>query len=554
LLIALSVALLSLALAPVKQFYLAWVGLVPWMLVVRSTRTKRAAFFWSWAGGTAFFLANMWWLAKVTVPGMIVLLLYLGLYWGFAAVVVVGCGLIPRAQTACPGALGVVRSVIALPVIWAALEWCRGNWSMFGEQGLPWLYLGHTQSPLLMMCQVADFGSAYAISFWVVMVNALVFGTIVRRERLASLVPAGSAVVIVLVAVGAYGAYRLNQTHRVISPGPVVLVIQPNYPQDNSGEKGAARDEIVRFHLKTTRDALRELGDRGTRVDLIAWSETMMPPLNASARHALAGTERGPFLETTLDQLARLATESGAALIAGGEYADRWRQRDEYIVASDRRNSAYFFEPGGGMSEDRYDKVHLVPFGEFIPFQSIRPLFNLLIKLGPKYYEDYILTPGNRSAMTVFTTSDGIRFVVPICFEDIVSPLVARMLRGSDATKRADFIVNLTNDGWFLANEMPQHLQAAAFRSIENRVPTARSVNTGVSGFIDSTGRTHDLVPAGKEGWSAARLMIDPRVTFYTRRGDVFPVVCAALTAALIGWTIVSNRLRSSRGAATQTE
>src|SRR5262245_14231845 len=90
-LLALRVILLSLSLAPVHQFYLAWVGLVLWLLVVSSTKTKKAAFLWSWLGGTAFFAVNMWWLWNVTGPGMVALVVYLGLFFGFFAWICVGC-------------------------------------------------------------------------------------------------------------------------------------------------------------------------------------------------------------------------------------------------------------------------------------------------------------------------------------------------------------------------------------------------------------------------------------------------------------------------------
>ena len=100
--------------------------------------------------------------------------------------------------------------------------------------------------------------------------------------------------------------------------------------------------------------------------------------------------------------------------------------------------------------------------------------------------------------------------------------------------KRADFIVNITNDGWFKYNEMPQHLQAAVFRSIENRVPTARSVNTGISGFIDSVGRITGTIPAETTGTSAATVFLDDRITLYTRFGDIFAYICVAATGGLI--------------------
>jgi len=258
----------------------------------------------------------------------------------------------------------------------------------------------------------------------------------------------------------------------------------------------------------------------------------------------LQGTESGQRLQAIYQQIASLATDRRVAMVVGAVYFGNWQERGDSIVATDRRNSAVFFEPSGLMLDKRYDKIHLVPFGEFIPYASIPPIYKLLVALGPKYYEDYILTPGSIESMPVFEV-DGANFVVPICFEDIVGPLVADMVyepRGKGG-KRADFLVNLTNDGWFMANEMPQHLQAAIFRSIENRVPTARSVNTGVSGFVDSVGRVHDTVPANTEGWSVAELKLDSRLTFYTRNGDVFAIGCAAATSVLVVAATVRKRL-----------
>ena len=132
--------------------------------------------------------------------------------------------------------------------------------------------------------------------------------------------------------------------------------------------------------------------------------------------------------------------------------------------------------------------------------------------------------------------------MVPICFEDIVSPLVTDQMRsrfgevGSESAsgKRADFIVNITNDGWFRGGERAQHLQAAVFRSIENRAPTARSVNTGISGFIDSLGRTTDVLHENTQGWSVHQLSLDHRRALHTRIGELFADCCAAVSGLVI--------------------
>jgi apolipoprotein N-acyltransferase len=596
------VLLLSLSFAPFGQFYLAWVGLVPWLLVVRETRSQRAAFLWGWLAGIVFFTANMWWLAYVTGPGLVALMVVLGLYWGVAAVLLRGAGLLtaenedggsriedgakakaPADPASSPSSsFPPLAHVFLIPAVWVSLEWLRGNWPL---NGLPWLFLGHPQTPILPMCQVADAVGVYGISFWVVAVNALVALLVIDRFRFRRLVPSAVAVGGVLVVVLAYGLFRMAQTD-ALTPGPLVMVVQSNYPQSNSGEKGASQAELVNFHVTETEAALRRAENRG--VDLVVWSETMMPSVNRAAREAYRGTKYGEFLEKAHELLSGLTRDYHTALLTGAIYADKWTVRKQEFTEGgrtvvvdepfpeDRRNTSFFYDRSGRLFDDtgeRYDKIHIVPFGEYLPFKEVfPPLYRFILSLSP-YSEEYFLTPGDEGAMVVFdlakeapgTTSPattgpattgpasapsdarasatrlsgGWRFVTPICFEDIDPLLVGKMFRTKGGGKGADFIVNITNDGWFKYNQMPQHLQAARFRSIENRAPTARSVNTGISGFVDSFGRTYGLVPAGTEGVSVQRLPLDSRFTLYTRWGDAFAAVCALVTAAVIGWSLV---------------
>jgi apolipoprotein N-acyltransferase len=555
-LVLLSVLLLSLALAPVKQFYLAWIGLVPLLLVMARSGSRKAAFGWGFAGGLLFFVANMWWLAFVSAPGLVALTVYLSLFWGAAGLVSRDAygflllppdppaGAPPDAGDSRPrqGFVVPVLVIFTIAFTWSGLEWMRGNISFLGRQGLPWLYLGQTQSPVLVMCQVADVFGITGVSFWVLLTNALVAGLLLRPHHLPRMMPAIAAVVAVLLGVGVYGAFRMGQDVR--HDGPTVMVVQSDYKQSNTGQKGASLEEIVQFHVDTTRRALRETLSNGRTVDLVVWSETMMPPLNEEALAAYQGTGLGELSRVTREVIADIAAEFGTAMLVGGSYHADVREQGEFLVPGDRRNSAYYFDRQGRLRDERYDKIHLVPFGEYIPFKhSIPPLYRLFIKLGPNYYEEYALTRGE--GFTVFPLQSGgdggvsARFVVPICFEDIVPGLVARMVSGGDGGKRADLLVNITNDGWFRANQMPQHLQAAVFRSIENRVPTARSVNTGVSGFIDSLGRVSQTVASDTEGWSVETLSLDHRVAPYTRIGDAFALSCVAVMAAAcaVGWT-----------------
>lgn len=532
-LLLLCVALLTFSFAPFNQFYLAWIGLVPWLLVLRRMRGPFETFFWFWGAGIAFFIANMWWIVYVTGPGMVALMGLLGLYWAAVALIIWGTGFLnvdPAWSGEGPRGVegrGPLLAVVLVPVIWVSLEWLRGNYPL---EGLPWLFLGHTHSPALPLCQIADITGVYGISFWVMAVNVLIALLLIHRFHLRRLLPATGVVAGMTGLILAYGLFRLSEN--TTTPGPTVMVVQPNFPQDNSGNKGASWQELIDFHVDTTDRALSQM--RPEAVDLVVWSETMMPPLNSEARLVL-----GDALDSVVGRLSQLASRHQVAMLVGGVFEARLQYRGDRWVAGDRRNAAYFIGPTGRLSAQRYDKIHIVPFGEYLPFKQALPaLHRLFVALSP-YDQEYFLQRGSRDELTVFRSGTAgrggdARFVTPICFEDIDPALCARMFRGDDGQKRADFIVNITNDGWFKANEMPQHLQAAVFRSIENRVPTARSVNTGISGFIDSNGRTHGLLPVNTEGVSVATIHLDSRYSFYTRFGDVFALLCAAATGVMV--------------------
>ncbi|MDB5319102.1 MAG: lnt, partial [Phycisphaerales bacterium] len=396
---------------------------------------------------------------------------------------------------------------------------------------------------------------AYGVSFWVVMVNAWIALLIVQPpEQRRRLIPSAVVVLLILGATLGYGIFRMGQ--KTFYAGPLVVVVQPNIPQDNSGAKGATSDERLAFHIKTTRDAIEQLSARGETPDLVAWSETMMPELNEIYRqymHEFITKEDkrnvGEMLDSIYEQLSALARTYHTNLLVGAQTMLADRPVNGKPVW-DRRNSAYLFDRSGRESTLRYDKIHLVPFGEFIPFrESFPPLYKFFNLFNPYGAEDYTVQAG--SELTVFPLEPGgYRFVTAICFEDVDATLMARNFAGPGGTKRADFIVNLTNDGWFATPQMQQHLQLSVFRCIENRVPTARSVNTGISGFIDSVGRVHDTIPVHTEGARAARLELDHRVAPYTHLGDAFAGVCLAVAGGtiLLGvWNGMKNRRLARR-------
>jgi apolipoprotein N-acyltransferase len=518
------VLLLTLSFAPVYQFYLAWVGLIPWLIFLAEARSKKAVFFWGWLGGTAFFVANMWWMGHISWPGMMALMTFLGFLWSRCGLLIYGADLMHRDPLA---------GLIGIAVVWAAFEWVRG----IVFTGLPWLYLGYAQSPVLVLCQIADVTGAYGVSFWVVCVNALLALAWINRSRMRAIVPSAIVVGAMTVVVISYGAWRMSQTGACLTPGPTIAAVQTDWPQSNTGEKPVGIDERLKILLGQSIDALQK--DPG-KIDLIVWSETLVDALNKSAR-----LEFQQF-QDEYDILGDLCAKHDVALLTGGEYYADWhdepRDGELYRIPADKRNTAYFFDRTGRMDDSpghRYDKIHLVPWGEYIPGKNTMPwLYKLSMELGPNYYSDWVMQPGD--ILTVFHLQGNHgewRFVTPICFEDIDARICAAMFRPDDGgAKRADFLVNLTNDGWFQANENADHLQAATFRSIENRAWMVRSVNTGISGFIDSEGRELDLLPVRTVGVSTRQIMIDSRLTFYTRFGDVFAFLCVAGAAGIWAW------------------
>lgn len=593
LLLLIGTLLLTLSYAPFYQFWAGWIGLVPLLVVVSRTAGPWRAAFWAWVAGVLFFSANVWWLLTITGPGVVALVLWLGLYWALAMAVLRPT--IRRVAAASPDHEASPDADIArrptavflllVPMVWVGAEWIRGNWPF---QGFSWFNLSYAQTPVLHLCQIADITGEHGISLWVGLVNALVALVVFNGWRLRGMLRPVLAVGLTLVAIGLYGVWRFVQTPSHLVPGPTVLVVQPNIPQSNTGDKGAPMEDLINFHVAQTNAGLKETPE----TDLVVWSETMMPEMNAEFFSAMASLNlASPDAERARREIMELARRYKASLLVGGSYAGkakliRTALRRPVVEKSGRRNSAYYFMRDTGTLIDRFDKIHLVPFGEYIPFHDSFPwLYRQLIALGPENMEDYQLDRGDRAVvfplpkdrqLSLATGTPSVaaggkgetaatvptlpadrawRFITSICFEDADAELNAWLFRGGGGrgsvnTKQADFIVNVSNDGWFRLTMMPQHLQIATLRSIENRAPTVRSVNTGISGFIDSLGRTNRelLIPANTEGSLASAIQIDTRTTFFTRWGNIVGPGCAVGLGVLAVVQFARSRRDLRRG------
>jgi len=241
-------------------------------------------------------------------------------------------------------------------------------------------------------------------------------------------------------------------------------------------------------------------------------------------------------------QFQSYATQFNASIVTGSASLER---TPHDLLAKERRyNSATLFHPDGS-EPDRYDKIHLVYFGEVVPFRfgRLRPIYLWLNRLmpfaGADRGQEYSLFSGRKFNTFTMTPASqpgkNYRFGTPICYEDVMPYVSREFVCGGSNEKRSDFLLNISNDGWYgRGAQQPQHLAICVFRAVENRVGIARAVTTGVSAFIDPTGLVHDRVAGtsgrnwpGESGFRVAPIRVDSRYALYSQYGDWFAWGCA---------------------------
>lgn len=485
--------------------FLAWFFLVPVLIGLRQEPPSFAGSRWGVTGayiaGVLSFLGVIYWLTNVSVAGYIGLCFYLGLYfWVFALLM--------------EKYIRQGRSIIFwAPCLWVALEFVRSKLIT----GFPWALAGASQIVYLPLVQIASITGVWGVSFFVILINAFVYENlyagVIKKEGVRNY----RTTLLAIVAVSYVffnGWQELKPQKKTIERIPFrIAVVQPGIEQEQKWDARYRNFIFGRFRYLTY-----EL--KRSAPELIIWPESCMP-----------GELR--YDREIYDFVHRLVRFLDAPILLGSQDIEFGPERKYY-------NAALLIHPKYKFL-GQYNKLHLVPFGEYVPLGSYFPFMKKLTPIEADFApgKDYLTFGIPQVTMTIrgdngeyITHTRIVRFGAVICFEDIFPGLVRRF-----AKQDVDFMVNITNDAWFKRTSAPfQHAALSAFRAIENRTYLVRATNTGYSCVIDPYGRTVTDVRDKNDqtlfvpGHFTCEIEPVHQRTIYTQFGDYFPIICCLIS------------------------
>ena len=622
-----SAAMLTVIQAPISWSFLAWVSLVPFILACSpSAKPKRLAVV-AYLISLCYWLGNLYWIAPITAVGWITFCLYTAVHWPILALCLRYC----RTKK--------IPLFLAAGVLFVGAERLQG----FFLGGFFWRFLAHSQYANITLIQIADIFGAAGLSFLIAMVNGLLAELFLDARcsmldtRYSILPPSlklrrtgdtrcwknifklknflkTALVCTAVVAAVVYGRWRISQEDEFVEAGPLVASLQSNVPQSVKRKALRGKGQAAEQTSKGIFDELMKQSEAGAEAgaELIVWPETMV---QATLNPEVLSLVDSSHPWKAFDKALREHSKDTAFLLVGayGGKADESKSR-----LTERYNSAFLYKTDGQQSDKQYSKIHLVLFGEVLPFRKSFPLlFKLLMKFNPYDYDhslnagsEYTVfemdtgedkgishkdtksqreldiskkqknsscpgalvaenkrvypvrnptqSPDRKGGVTSRTKekiSNGVyNFSVIICYEATMPAIVRRFALDRQGRKQIDWLINISNDGWFVrfkgdkvlpSSELPQHAAICVFRAVENRLAVLRSVNTGISCLIDTLGRVKNGFLAGSlphqamarkgiAGWFVDQMPIDKRTTFFSKYGQWLDFCCALCLVLLI--------------------
>ncbi|MGH9846033.1 MAG: apolipoprotein N-acyltransferase [Blastocatellia bacterium] len=518
-----SALLLLLTFPPFDLGFLAWIALAPLLLVIAGGMGPRRAFWLGWLMGVEFtFFAENWIAHSMTVFGAMLTVVSYAVALLFAAVL----GLFPALFAAVMARLvnrRGSRALVLAPVVWAATEWIRPF-----VTGVTWNALGVSQYRNYPVAKLAQYGGVYLISAVLVAASAavaLLLHYLKTKDRalVTSMAAAGICAIAPLLLVRLEGPQRRELIAQLEGAQDAVTIVgvQPNLPPD----KTTTAADLDR-NIELTKAALDRSPDK--KAGIIIWAES---PL-------ILPYEGDVAVRSKLD---KLANETGSHLLFNSVAREGERHFNSVQTVSPQ---------SGSQGRKRYDKIRLVPFGEYVPFNAVlkhvvprvissesggfaagtEAVVNVLKIEGDRGW----VVSSDREGQSIERTTDFVRAGSFICYEAAYPDLVRRFVQNG-----ATLLVNVSNDAWFGTTAgARQHLAHAVMRAIENDRDLVRVTNSGISALVTAEGAVVDPMPpftAASQRWEAR-----PRrgITIYTRHGDWFAAGCAIATllALIIGY------------------
>jgi len=489
---------------------LAWFALIPLFFLIQGQPLLRVTAFGFWSGMVFYFFGLRWVTntivnygnLPVIVSYLVLLLLaaYLSLYMALF------CHLLKRWSRGNP-----LYFIFLAPGLWTALEYLRSSHSEFG---FSWLGLGYSQSGNLPVIQMAKITGVYGVSSLIVFINACLYHALTtwltgkRSAQDKKQVAGGLGLALVTLALWiGYGQAVLEKWKNTASTGKPLKVglAQGNIAQHVKWNP-LYQNRVVETYRKLSLTAAK------SRPGLIVWPEAAIPFYYSLDKK-----------NSTL--IKNIVETTKIPLLLGSPYGEFKSQKRVLY------NSAYLIG-ANGETIGRYDKIHLVPFGEFVPFKKLLWFVSKMVEGIGEF--------GRGEGDRVFDLN-GTKLAVSICYEITFPDLVRRpILHG------AEFLVNITNDAWFGKSAASyQHMDMAALRAVENRVAIVRAANTGISGTIDPTGAIRQATKLFTEDIVITEIRLHKgEKTFYTRHGDLFSQGCLLLVGLFGLGTWFLNRIK----------
>jgi apolipoprotein N-acyltransferase len=477
--------LLALAFPGVNFYPIAFVGLVPLLVYIKELRKKERFYAGLIAGFVHYLILIHWFLPTMLTYGklniiiagsaLILLCLYFAVYFAFFSLI-----------------LGFFKyNSLLMPFLaaclWVALEYLR----TYIFTGLPWGITGYSQYLNNYFIQIADITGIYGISFFIILINALVAVIIINLKKdNKKVLLSGLYILIVFIGIFSYGITRNNKIDTYIDSADhaKIAVVQGNIRQDVKWDTRYINDTLNKY-FGLSEKASKEMPD------LIIWPETALPFYYG-------------FSKKLSDQVDICVRKAKTNFLIGSPAFKRTKTGTEYY------NRAYLLNKFS-IETGKYDKIHLVPFGEYVPLgKYLSFLGKLTAQAGDFTQGEY-----NTKPLEFGDSQSG----VLICFE-ILFP----SLSSSFVQKGADFLITITNDAWFGdSSAAEQNFSTTIFRAIENRRSVARAANTGISGFVSPNGRVYEKSELFVEASLVHELPILKIKSFYTIFGDVFAILCS---------------------------